>query len=35
MLVVVNHLHLRDPVTDTTVEAFREATQQTVAGHVP
>jgi hypothetical protein len=31
MLVVVNHLHLRDPVTDTTVEAFREATQQTVA----
>jgi hypothetical protein len=30
MLVVVNHLHFRNPVTDTTVEALRDATQQVV-----
>ena len=30
MHVVVNHLHFRDPVTDTTVEALREAAQQVV-----
>ena len=30
MHVVVNHLHFRDPVTDTTVEALRDAAQQVV-----
>jgi hypothetical protein len=30
MYVVVNHLHFRDPVTDTTVEAARDAVQQVV-----
>jgi hypothetical protein len=30
--VVVNHLHLREPVTDTTVEAAREAVQLVVDG---
>ncbi len=30
MHVVVNHLHLRDPVTETTVEAAREAVQHVV-----
>ena len=30
MHVVVNHLHLRDPVTDTTVQAAREAVQRVV-----
>lgn len=30
MHVVVNHLHLREPVTDTTVEAAREAVQLVV-----
>jgi hypothetical protein len=28
--VVVNHLHLRDPVTDATVQAAREAVQRVV-----
>lgn len=30
MYVVVNHLHFRDPVTDATVEATRDAVQQVV-----
>jgi hypothetical protein len=30
MNIVVNHLHFRDPVTDTTVKALRDATQQIV-----
>ena len=30
MHVVVNHLHLRDPVTDTTVQTLRHGAQQVV-----
>src|SRR3954451_24470980 len=30
MHVVVNHLHFRDPVTDTTVEALQKAARQIV-----
>jgi hypothetical protein len=30
MYVVVNHLHFRDPVTDATVEAARDAVRQVV-----
>jgi len=30
MHVVVNHLHFRDPVTDTTIQAFRDAVRLTV-----
>jgi len=30
MLVVVNHLHFRDPVTDTTAETLRDGAQQVV-----
>jgi hypothetical protein len=35
MHVVVNHLHFRDPVTDTTVEALRDAAQQIVDAGAP
>jgi len=30
MHVVVNHLHFRDPVTDTTIEALQDAARQMV-----
>jgi hypothetical protein len=30
MHVVINHLHFRDPVTDTTVEAFQSAVRQMI-----
>jgi len=30
MHVVINHLHFRDPVTDTTVEAFQGAVRQMI-----